>query len=433
MRKLQCPSLFVWILFLLGNNHIVFGCSMYKVTADGKTMVGCNQDAWRTTTCIWFETKSEMNAYGACFTGSRKVGPNQFVPQSGMNEKGLVFSRLTAYHPSIEVDNTGKKSITNEVTYLSDILHQCSTIQEVREYVEQFDHSYFIDDVFIYVDQSGAYLIVEPYQTIEGKDSTYVLANFCPSRTNPQAARKQLRYKHGEDYLSSHRLNASLEFCRTVSDTMSVCRNRNGDGTLLTSIWDTQQGLVNIYFYHAFDSTIQYNLQDELEKGNHLISIPELFPVNLEFERLIQYQTPFNNNPLRVAIASIGGIMFLLSLLYLINFWIQKKKSRLKWVQWFMAGLNILLFGYLFVLDTHVNIFYFDAPYRDYQSKLVSLSSYIPFVLLLVIFPITYSNIRTLRSDRDAVWIKSTLVFNNLIYLLLLIGFGYWGLFEVIY
>jgi hypothetical protein len=58
---------------------------MYKVTVGDKTMVGCNEDAWRTTSKIWFEKKKNSSEYGAAFTGSR-VGTQQIAPQSGMNE-----------------------------------------------------------------------------------------------------------------------------------------------------------------------------------------------------------------------------------------------------------------------------------------------------------------------------------------------------------
>jgi len=140
---------------LLFFNTSANACSMYKITVDGKTIVGCNQDTWRTTTAIWFEISTNESEYGACFTGSRKVSHSKFAPQSGMNEKGLVFSRLAAYHPNKNFQQTNKKQITNEVEYLTDILHKCKTVEEVRRYINVYDHSIFIDDVYIYIDQSG--------------------------------------------------------------------------------------------------------------------------------------------------------------------------------------------------------------------------------------------------------------------------------------
>lgn len=420
------------ILLLAVSDNKVSACSMYKITVDGKTIVGCNQDAWRTTTNIWFEVAANDAEYGTCFTGSRKVGPNQYAPQSGMNEVGLAFSRLVAYYPKKPNPFTDRLKITNEVDYLSDILHKCGSIDEVKAYIEQYDHSIFFDDVYIYIESSGKYLIVEPYELIEGNDSNYVLSNFCPSITDNQQARKQERYKNGEDYIRSNTVNTSLEYSRSLSDTMSVCRSRNGDGTLLTSIWDTQNGLVNLYFYHDYETTIQYNISEELAKGNHLIKIPELFPKNLEFQRLKDYKTPFNFPLLRVALAATGCFIVMLSIMFFISFIRKRLMHHFNLIKLFFAGINILLFSYLFILATNINIFYFDAPYEDYGSKMISLSSYIPFLLILLIAPLSYYNIRFLKSNRKSILLKSSLICNNLIYLLLVVGFGYWGLFDVL-
>jgi len=424
----------LWTMLFFFLSLILFrsqtqACSMYKLTADGKTMVGCNQDAWRTTTSIWFKNPKDEKQYGACFTGSRRVGPNKYAPQSGMNEVGLVFSRLVAYHPKKNLPLDGKKQITNEVDYLSNILHECKTVDEVRKFIDMYDHSFFIDEVFIYIDKSGDYLIVEPYELIKGNDPSYVLANFCPSLTSNQDARKLLRYKSGEDYLRNNTLNPSLDYCRTVSDTMSVCRSRNGDGTLLTSIWDTDKGLVNLYFYHSYDTTIQYNITEELALGNHIISIPELFPANPEFERLLVYKTPIIIPAIRLYLAVIGIFIIGLSFLFSLSFF--RRINKFNSVKLLFAGLNVLLFMYLFILARNTGIFYFDAPYKHHSSGIISLSSYIPFLLLLLIVPISYYNFRFLRSNSNSFLLNTSLVANNVIYLMLLFAFGYWGLFDV--
>lgn len=418
-------------LCLLFVNHTVEACSMYKLTADGKTMVGCNEDAWRSTSRIWFKTAPNTNEYGAAFTGSRQVSLNRTTPQSGMNEAGLTFSRLESYYPLKDNPFPNRLPITDEVDYLTNILHKCATIEEVKKYIEQYDHSLFIDDVFIYIDRSGKYLVVEPYHLIEGNDPYYVLSNFCPSITDPEEARILERYRNGEDYLKTHRVIPSLAFCTAVSDTMHVCRNRNGDGTLLTSIWDTKDGLVNLYFYHSFESTVQFNLAKELSKGNHELNVPDLFPKNAEFERLKSYKTPFNTPPLRVALAILGVVLTLLAFLMSITA-IGSQNAGFSLAKVIpISIMNLLLTVYLFVLATNIYIFYFDAPYQHYSSNWISISSYTPFLLLLIILPVTLFTQKQFKSAQTKSWIKTLLLSNNIIYLLLLVSFGYWGLFSV--
>lgn len=389
-------------------------------------MVGCNEDAWRTTSKIWFERALKANEFGAAFTGSRQIGNGKTAPQSGMNEVGLTFSRLSAHYPK-KGSIPGRLAISNEYDYLTQALHKCKTVEEVKRYIEQYDHSVFIDDVFIYIDSSGTYLVVEPYELSIGTDATYVLANFCPSITNSADARRMARFRNGEDFLRQHKPNVSLAFCANLADTMHVCRNRNGDGTLLTSIWDTQKGLVNLYFYHQFDTTIQFNLKDELAKGNHSFDIPSLFPTNAEFQRLANYKTPFNTPAIRISLVLLGGMLTLFALVFGI-YQLQRKKSV---VLFLFSGVNLLLTSYLFVLATNSYIFYFDAPFQHYTSKLISLSSYTPFTLLLFALLLVAPVIRLFKDQMLKPWIKGLIMCNYLVYLISLMGFTYWGLFQV--
>jgi predicted choloylglycine hydrolase len=422
--------LFAFFLITLFENKIK-ACSMYKITFDGKTMVGCNHDTWFSTPKIWFENAKKPNEFGASFTGARQVGGNRTAPQSGMNEKGLAFSRLVAYYPKKENPFPNRLKIGNEVDYLTDILHKCATVKEVKKYIKQYDHSIFIEDIFIYIDSLGEYLIIEPYQLINGNDPNYVLANFCPSITDNEQARKMERYRNGEDFLKTHNVKSSLEYCTAMSDTMHVCRSRNGDGTLLTSIWDTKDKSVNLYFYHSYDTAVQFSLAEELAKGDRTIDVPSLFPRNLEFERLRSFKTPFNTPVLRILLVAIAGLLsFFIFLLILAA--IKGKNTEITFKNTFlMSALNLSLIGYLFVLATNVNIYYFDVPYKHYDSGLISTSSYTPFLLLAVIIPVSLFTIKRLKSVKTKRWIKATLVSNNLIYLILILSFGYWGLYSI--
>jgi len=431
MKNIKIYIAILIACFLLILENKVHACSMYKVTVKGKTMVGCNEDAWRTTSRIWFENAKHPNEYGAGFTGSRQVASFKTAPQSGMNEKGLTFSRLVAFYPKQNDPFPNRLKITNEVDYLTDILHKCATVEEVKEYIEKYDHSLFFDDVYIYIDSSGRYLIVEPYNLIVGNDPYYVLSNFCPSITDNDRARNLERYRNGEDFLKIHKTDTSLSYCTALSDTMHVCRNRNGDGTLLTSIWNTKDRLVNLYFYHSYDSTIQFNLTEELAKGDRIINIPELFEKNLEYERLVNYKTPYNTPVIRILLAVLGGVLTFFAMIFGISL-IRNKKGKISASHVsLIAGINVLLTGYLFVLATNEYIYYFDAPYRHYGSNLISAASYMPFLLLIMIVPFTLFTIKMLKTDITKRWLKTILVSNNLIYLMLIVSFAYWGLYHV--
>jgi len=410
----------------------VKACSMHKLTVNGHTVVGCNHDAWRTTSWIWFRTAQTAEQFGAAFTGSRVTYDGRNAPQSGMNEAGLVFTRLTAHHPQREIDQSDKLTINNEVDYLQAILQSCKTVEEVRAMIDKYDHSFFPEDVFIYIDSLGDYLIVEPYKLILGNDPTYVLSNFYPSITDNEYARNLVRFRNGEDFINLHTPNASIAYATALSDTMHVCRSRNGDGTLLTSIWDTQNGSVNLFFYHDFEQSIRFNLEEELAQGDHFISIPELFPANAEFERLVEYTTPFNTPILRIGLAITGGLLMLVSLFLFMSYFLRKRFNSLNGLKLFYSVLNIFVVEFLFVLATEINIYYFNAPYQHYSSALITASAYVPFILLIALVPLTVYTARFMKLPKGSACSKGFLLFNGGTYLVLTVWFFYWGFYSVL-
>lgn len=425
MKKLKKLVLIIFLLSISFGN----ACSMYKITKNGKTFTGCNHDAWLTTPHIWFEIGTKNSPYGTVFTGSRYDGKNGYAPQSGMNEHGLVFSRLASFHPKIESSIMDLKlKITNPTFYLKDILHNCKTIADVKAYIEKYDQSYFIEDVFIYIDKTGDYIVVEPYKIIEGNDPTYVLSNFCPSITSEDEARRLVRYKKGVDFLKDQ-YEANLEFCRNISDTMSVCREKIGDGTLITSIFDSTNGTINIYFYHDYNHTIQYNLKDELAKGNHILKIDSLFPKNKEFEQLVQFKTPKNTKEIRLFIALCGLFFLINSIYFLINYFRTRKQQKYNSIKLFLIIIGPFLMYYMFVLTTNNSIFYFPAPYYDHHSLAITLASYLPHLLALVIIPLLAVNYKIIKNRSWKIFSVLTFSFNNLLYLILIGFFMYWQMY----
>ena len=426
MKKIKT----IFCLVLLLSFHVGDSCSMYKVTKNGKTMVGCNEDAWRTTSHIWFEV-GQNKQYGAAFTGSRWDGENGYAPQSGMNEHGLVFSRLASYHPEINTSKFNNRiKITNPTRYLKEILHSCKTVEEVKKFIERYDQRYFLEDVFIYIEQSGKYIIIEPYKILSGNDAQYVLSNFCPSITSKAAANKLERYKNGASFLTT-KIETDLDFCRKLSDTMHVCRAKIGDGTLLTSIWNSANGLVNLYFYHNYDKTIQFNIKEELAKGNHIFKIDTLFPKNLEFDQLASYQTPQNNNTIR-AFLMISGLFFALSSVYfLINYILYRKKDKFNVLKILFFPFGIMMFYYMYVLCTNVNIFYFESPYKSLAYPIISLTSYLPYVLLVIIVPMVGFNFKLIKQKFWNTFSTAMLSLNSLLYLILIGFFIYWRFLKM--
>lgn len=424
MKNIKCIFTLLTVAFLLIYTNGL-SCSTYKVTVGSKTMYGMNYDTWFANPQIWFET----NGYGAVFTGANYQGGNDLTPQSGMNEFGLSFGTLATPTPANGKSIEGKKQITSRSKYLKDILHSCKTVEEVKAFIEQYDHSKFSNDVFIYTDKSGKYLIVEPYELILGNEDRYVLANFCPSTITDFSSIKQERYIKGTAFLQS-KIDTSLLFCTALSDTMHVCRKKIGDGTLLTSIYNLNDGIVHLYFFHDYKHMVQFNLNEELSKGNHSLEIASLFPVNNEYQKFLAFQTPLNNNKIDWLLR-ICLIIFVFSFFYFLISYFRNSKLALANYKLLMALLSLCLTYYMFILATEIGIYYYPAPYRNYKFGLIDVASYLPYLLLLLLIPLLIVNRKVLKVNVWKTFSKILFTTNIVAYVILISLFFYWGFFNV--
>ena len=433
MTKLKSFTSFLTTILVLFLSDSAQSCSMYKISMNGKTMLGSNYDAYYLTTRIWFENGTKTGDYGAVFTGGRIDRENKIAPQSGMNEFGLAFTQA-AVHSKELTGITNRKTISNITTYFKDILHKCRTVEEVKDYINQYDHSNF-SAVFLYTDKSGKYLIVEPDTIIEGNDPKYVLSNFCPSQTPDLSIIKMKKYTNGIAFLKN-KIDTTIGFCTALSDTMHVCRKKIGDGTLLTSIWDVNAGITYLYFYHDYKHLVQFNLKDELAKGNHALEIPTLFPPNAEYEKLIDFKIPQNSSAIQLFFIFCGGLFLFSSIFFIISFFRNRKaqkgiKNHFNKIKVLLSLMSTILLYYIFVLATNELIFYYPAPYKDATFSLLNIAAYIPFLILLLTVLLLRINLKIFKENAWSNFSKWIFAINNLTYLTLIILFAYWGLFNI--
>ena len=403
-------------------------CSMFKITLFGKTMVGNNEDAWRVNSRIWFET-GKNGHYGAAY-----VGHDDGFPQGGLNEAGLVYDGFAVYRRTLR-PATGKKKMEDFGAFLTFLLRQCATVQEVQSFVNQYDRSRSNGSMLLFVDKSGDYLVVEADTTILGHDKKYVLANFCPSLTPDPSVVKVARYRRGMAFLQ-HQEDSSLRFCTAMMDTMHECRAKLGDGTTYTSIYDLEKKLIYLYFYHDYRHCVSFDLQRELAKGDHCILISSLFPSNPEYIRFTRFKTPFNSIGVLTALGAVS-LFFWLSLpcflvIYLRGF--KRKASeyntrKVRFIWLVLLAMNLGLAYYAFNLLSNKAIFYFSAPYWEKGRSLLNLSSYFPVGLLVLFIPITFVSVLYYRQSRNN-YHRSLLILNTVSYAILLSLFAYWGLYA---
>ncbi|SFM79948.1 hypothetical protein SAMN05428949_0835 [Chitinophaga sp. YR627] len=403
-------------------------CSMFKITLHGKTMAGNNEDAWKINSKIWFE-KGVIGQYGAAY-----VGHSDLFPQGGINEAGLTFDGFTVYPRPLR-SAAGKKKIDDKTAFMKMLLQRCGKVEEVQQLAYQYDRSVFNTGVFLFVDSTGKYLVMEADTLIVGNDEKYVISNFCPSTIKDPAEVKIGRYQRGQQFLSLHS-DTTLAFCKAVMDTMHECRNKMGDGTTYTVIYDLKARMINLYFYHDFTHTVGFSLMDELKKGNHLLNIPDLFPPNHEYLNFVHFKTPFNSSFIKLFLYVLELLLVLLTVfwaIYLTGLLFSGKINiKTHYGMCLLLIMNIGLGVYLFILQNNQPLFYYDAPYYVSGKTVLDLTAYLPVVLLGLIIPVGLANIRAVNRPSVTKFTRRIFTLNTVIYLISLLLFAYWGLLFIV-
>lgn len=409
----------------------VYPCSMYKVTVNGKTFVGNNEDSWGRDARIWFEPATN-GKFGVVCVGYARKQPH---PDGAMNEHGLVFDAFTMAHKSGLPDrDTNKKDFS--YAHIKTIMQQCKTVDEVYEFLSGFNlhvlngSIIFNGGMLLFVDKTGKYLVVEASKMTFGDDKKFALANFSIADTKDLSTITTERYRKGVAFLNNNKLEASLAFCTALSDTMSVHRAKIGDGTLYTSIYDIEGGLIHLYFFHDFSKRVSFNLKEELSKGDHSYDFGKLFNNNQNFKKFLDYKTPQNSKTISAFILACGILFFSSFAFFMVSFF----RSSDKGYNYLKPGLSLLslvLSVYMYVLLRNESIYYFPSPYNDGRSIIITITSYLPFILLLVVVPLVIVLTKIFRQKKWHWFLKFLFATNCFTYIILTGLFFYWKLFDI--
>lgn len=409
------------IIFLLASAIAAQACSMSKVTRNGTTIVGNNEDSWRTTPQIWFEPATERTL-GCCF-----VGNADRWPQGGMNTAGLVYDAFTMYPSNVAAN--GKTYYGSLDRFLVSVLQQCRSVQEVYEYAIQYDRSRYNRAMMMFVDSTGAYLVMEADTMIIGNDPEMVLTNFSYARRTDPEVHFQERYFRGLEFLKQQ--GTGFDFSRDLMQLMSECRARKGDGTTYTTLYDVATREVRLYFYHDYTKVFTFQLDAELAKGEHTIMMEDVFPANAEFVTLKNYITPATHMQiLPYMLAVLVVLMFLAA--GIATQWfrqLHQADARLQYFRIAFAVLNALLGIYVMILMNEKAPYYFPAPYHEAGRGWINILSYMPFLLVPAIAFAVYLLVTgKVAAGKSGRWLYAG---NLFIWSMCCLVFAYWGFYAV--
>jgi hypothetical protein len=204
-------------------------------------------------------------------------------PQGGMNEKGLFFDGATAENVQVPRDPF-KPDHGHEMSLIFKAMEECSTVAEVLEYFEHYDHSGNWGGQYLIGDRFGNSAIIEPLTSIQETARYQVITNFLQSKTPPETSQDP-RYRLADGLLKeSDEVTIDL-IRRVLSATHWEEYSGSMTVTLYSYIYDLKRGDIYIYNFHDFDQAVKVNLQEELAKGEAVRTIASLFPYETFAER----------------------------------------------------------------------------------------------------------------------------------------------------
>ncbi|MGA7838189.1 MAG: tetratricopeptide repeat protein [Ignavibacteriaceae bacterium] len=121
-------------------------------------------------------------------------------------------------------------------------------------------------------------MIVEGDQNEIKNNNIDIITNFYPSQNKDLDKVSMKHYQKGRELIKAG-FDTSVEFCTSLLDTLHQETDWGG-GTLYSTLYDLNEGIIYLYYNHNFDNAITINIKEELQKENHIIEIPKLFPNN---------------------------------------------------------------------------------------------------------------------------------------------------------
>ncbi|MFD1314910.1 linear amide C-N hydrolase [Namhaeicola litoreus] len=275
---------FIYITIVLLIPTTGTACSMYKLTKNGRTIVGNNEDYFSPNSQFWFETGTK-NTFGVMYMGLL----NNFA-QGAMNESGLVFDGF--WEPYLEVKNIDGKLEIPIADAIRNVMQTMTHVEDVKKYLQTINLYSLANGQLVFVDKSGTYLIVEGDEMFMGDESEKTFSNFYYSQIESLGDVKLDYFQKGQNFIHSTETKPTLEYCSNAMQNFAQSRLAP---TQYSTIYDLKTLKIRVYLYHDFSEFIELDLKKELKKGNHRTMIAELFPKNSKgYLHYKKYNNPEN-------------------------------------------------------------------------------------------------------------------------------------------
>ncbi len=288
---------FMWISLKLSSrdtsclNPIPYSCTIISASIGDKVLFGNNEDYNNPNTCYWTEP-GDSESYGCLYLGFEN---DQL--QGGINEKGLCFDANglpgTALNqhselpcPPMAPPPYEKYTLWAPVT----ILREAATVEEAIVIASKYQRrnwdrkSGIMSYQVHFADAQGDAVIISAgtdgelaFTRKKSGDRYLVSTNF--NRANPDYAITYpcWRFNKATEILNKIKTEdvLTVESFKAILDSIHL--EEPNSHTLYSNIFDLQNGIMYLYYWHQFDEVVELNINEEINRGKILVYLRDLF------------------------------------------------------------------------------------------------------------------------------------------------------------
>jgi tetratricopeptide (TPR) repeat protein len=149
-------------------------------------------------------------------------------------------------------------------------------VEEVKAYIETINLGTLTKSMLVFVDKSGAYLIIEGNEIFIGDEAEKTFSNFYYSQIESVDNVNLDYYQNGRKFIDSSNGEATLDYCGETMSKFAQAKTKLV-ATQYSTIYDLEKLIVRVYLFNNLSEFIEIDLKKELKKGNHKTMIPDLF------------------------------------------------------------------------------------------------------------------------------------------------------------
>ena len=257
-------SLILIVLAVCLHGSSVFACTGFCVSQGDLVLVGNNEDWKNPFTKVWYEPAGD-GKYGRVYFGF-----DNFYPQGGMNEKGLVFDGF-ATGPHKVKDSLNKPTYGGNL--MDKVMSECATVDEALKLFDKYNLEFLERAMFFVADENGDSAIIEGDKIIRKNGKYQIVTNFYQSEVKNGKIPCE-RYKIADAMLKEAD-DISVDLCKRV---LAATHNEGQTPTVYSNVYDLKKRIVYLYHFHNFQNVMKIDLAEELKKDARRMDLPALFP-----------------------------------------------------------------------------------------------------------------------------------------------------------